>query len=41
VRLARTEREMRDAVLEVHRQYRRDLVLYRPATHPVPQTRNR
>jgi MerR family transcriptional regulator, heat shock protein HspR len=41
VRLAHTEREMRDAVLEVHRQYRRDLVLYRPATHPVPQTRNR
>ncbi len=40
-RLARTEREMRDAILEVHRQYRRDLVLYRPATHPVPQRGNR
>jgi len=39
MRLARLEREMRDAVSDVHRQYRRDLVLYRPSTHPVPQRR--
>ena len=29
-RMDRMEREMRDAIEEVHRQYRRDLVLYRP-----------
>ena len=41
-RLDRMEREMRDAISQVHRQYRRELVLYRPATHPVPQnTRKR
>jgi MerR family transcriptional regulator/heat shock protein HspR len=34
-RLARMEAEMRDALQEVHRQYRRDLVLYRPAQHPI------
>ena len=31
-RLARLEREMREAISQVHRQYRRDLVLYRPPT---------
>jgi MerR family transcriptional regulator/heat shock protein HspR len=31
-RLERLEREMRKAIGEVHRQYRRDLVLYRPPT---------
>jgi MerR family transcriptional regulator/heat shock protein HspR len=35
VRLDRMEREMRAAIGEVHRQYRRDLVLYRPAQPPV------
>ena len=34
-RLARMETEMRDALEEVHRQYRRDLVLYRPAQPPL------
>ena len=29
-RLERLERQMREAISEVHRQYRRDLVLYRP-----------
>src|ERR1700742_3621676 len=29
-RLDRMEREMREAIDEVHKQYRRDLVLYRP-----------
>ena len=40
-RLDRLEREMREAVAGVHRQYKRELVLYRPASHPVPQRRNR
>ena len=39
-RMERLQQEMRDAVDSVHRQYRRELVLYRPATHPVPQRRN-
>ncbi len=36
-RLERLEREMREAVEQVHKQYRRDLVLYRPPAHPVPK----
>jgi MerR family transcriptional regulator/heat shock protein HspR len=39
-RLERLEREMREALNEVHRQYRRDLVLYQPPVPPVP-TRKR
>jgi MerR family transcriptional regulator/heat shock protein HspR len=35
-RLARMEREMRRAIDEVHRSYRRELVLYRPPTELVP-----
>ncbi len=31
------EREMRERVDQVHRQYRRELVLYRPAQHPEPR----
>ena len=38
-RLDRLEREMREAIGQVHKQYRRDLVLYRPAQPPA--TRNR
>jgi MerR family transcriptional regulator, heat shock protein HspR len=34
-RLARMEAEMREALQEVHKQYRRDLVLYRPPQPPV------
>jgi MerR family transcriptional regulator/heat shock protein HspR len=34
-RLARMEGEMREALQQVHRQYRRDLVLYRPPQPPV------
>jgi MerR family transcriptional regulator, heat shock protein HspR len=30
--LARLERQMREAIDQVHRQYRRDLVVYRPPT---------
>jgi MerR family transcriptional regulator/heat shock protein HspR len=37
-RLERVEREMREAVEQVHKQYRRDLVLYRPPAHPVRKT---
>jgi MerR family transcriptional regulator/heat shock protein HspR len=39
-RLERLQHEMREALDEVHRQYRRDLVLYRPPEPPVP-TRER
>jgi MerR family transcriptional regulator/heat shock protein HspR len=38
-RLERLENEMRRALEDVHRHYRRDLVLYRPAQHPVPTRR--
>ena len=40
-RLERLEGEMREALNVVHRQYRRDLVLYRPSEPPVPTTRKR
>ena len=33
-RMERLEREMRDAIAKVHRQYRRDLVLYHPTHLP-------
>jgi hypothetical protein len=36
-RLERMEQEMRRALDEVHRQYRRDLVLYRAPTLPEPR----
>ena len=39
-RLERTERELRRAIQDVHRSYRRELVLYRPPTEVVP-TRTR
>ena len=38
-RLDRMEQEMRQAIDQVHKQYRRDLVLYRPETSPVPRSR--
>ena len=34
-RLDRMEKEMRNAIDQVHKQYRRDLVLYRPAQPPI------
>jgi MerR family transcriptional regulator, heat shock protein HspR len=34
-RLNRMEREMRETIDKVHRQYRRDLVLYRPPQPPA------
>jgi MerR family transcriptional regulator/heat shock protein HspR len=39
-RFDRLEREMRDAIEQVHRQYRRDLVLYRER-EPFPARRQR
>jgi MerR family transcriptional regulator, heat shock protein HspR len=39
-RMERLEGEMREAIAQVHRQYRRDLVLYQPPEPPVP-TRKR
>lgn len=33
-RMARLEREMREAIAQVHKQYRRDLVLYDPTRLP-------
>jgi MerR family transcriptional regulator, heat shock protein HspR len=38
-RLARMEHDMRNALEEVHRFYRRDLVPYRPPQAPVPTKR--
>ena len=35
-RVVRLERRLRDEVAEVHRQYRRDLVLYRDPTSTLP-----
>jgi MerR family transcriptional regulator/heat shock protein HspR len=35
-RLDRMEREMRDAINEVHRHYRRDLVLWKPPKDLIP-----
>lgn len=37
-RLDRMEREMRDAIAQVHRHYRRELVLWEPPRHPVRRT---
>jgi MerR family transcriptional regulator, heat shock protein HspR len=34
-RLERMEQQMRDAIEQVHRSYRRDVVLYRPPQPPV------
>jgi MerR family transcriptional regulator/heat shock protein HspR len=36
-RLARMEREMREAINEVHKQYRRDLVPYKPPIELIPR----
>jgi MerR family transcriptional regulator, heat shock protein HspR len=36
-RLGRLEREMRRAVEDVHKTYRRDLVLYRPPNELIPR----
>ena len=38
-RLDRMERKMREAIGEVHRQYRRDLVLWKPPVDLIPTRR--
>jgi MerR family transcriptional regulator, heat shock protein HspR len=37
-RMARVERELRAEIAEVHRSYKREVVLYRPGDHPVPRS---
>jgi MerR family transcriptional regulator/heat shock protein HspR len=39
-RIDRMEAEMREAIDQVHKHYRRDLVLYRPAQPPVMKERS-
>jgi MerR family transcriptional regulator/heat shock protein HspR len=34
-RMERLERELREEIASVHRSYKRELVLYRPAQHPA------
>jgi MerR family transcriptional regulator/heat shock protein HspR len=36
-RLGRMEREMRSAINEIHRQYRREIVPYKPPTELIPR----
>ena len=36
-RMERMERELRNEIQNVHRSYRREVVLYRPAQHPAPR----
>jgi MerR family transcriptional regulator/heat shock protein HspR len=38
-RMERLERELRDEIKTVHREYKREIVLYRPAQHPVARGR--
>ena len=37
-RMERLERELKAEIAAVHRSYRRDVVLYRPAQHPAPRS---
>ena len=37
-RMERLERELRAEIAAVHRSYKRDVVLYRPAQHPAPRS---
>jgi MerR family transcriptional regulator/heat shock protein HspR len=38
MRMERMERELREEIASVHRSYRREVVLYRPAKHPAPRS---
>ena len=40
-RLDRLEREMREAIEQVHRSYRRELVIYRTPEPPLPRPRRK
>jgi MerR family transcriptional regulator, heat shock protein HspR len=37
LRMERIERELREEIASVHRSYKREIVLYRPAKHPAPR----
>jgi MerR family transcriptional regulator/heat shock protein HspR len=37
-RMERLERELREEIASVHRSYKREIVLYRPAKHPAPRS---
>jgi hypothetical protein len=37
-RVERLEREFREELRNVHKTYRRELVVYRPERHPAPRT---
>lgn len=37
LRMARLERELRNEITEVHRSYRREIVLYESPKHPAPR----
>jgi len=37
LRMERMERELREEIANVHRSYKREVVLYRPAKHPAPR----
>jgi MerR family transcriptional regulator, heat shock protein HspR len=37
LRMERLERELRAEIADVHRSYKREVVLYRPAQHPAPR----
>lgn len=36
-RMERMERELREEIANVHRSYKREIVLYRPERHPAPR----
>jgi MerR family transcriptional regulator/heat shock protein HspR len=36
-RMERMERDLRAEIQSVHRSYKRELVLYRPSSHPMPR----
>ncbi len=40
-RMDRMERELREEIRTVHRSYKREIVLYEPAEHPVPRRAGR
>jgi MerR family transcriptional regulator/heat shock protein HspR len=38
LRMERLERELRAEIADVHRSYKREIVLYRPVRHPAPRS---
>jgi MerR family transcriptional regulator/heat shock protein HspR len=38
LRMERLERELRAEIADVHRSYKREMVLFRPARHPAPRS---